>query len=78
MARGHSAAEAEALAARLHAYAAADPAHVDVFNRANVSMRNEIERLNNSPWAKTMAHTARAWADHREIAPRNRDRAAKC
>ena len=76
MARDHSAAEAEARAARLPSYAAADPAHVDVFARANVSMWNEIEQLNNRPWAKTMAYTARAWADHREIAPRNRSQAA--
>jgi hypothetical protein len=38
MVGGHSAAEAEARGVRIHAYAAADPAHFDVFVRANVSM----------------------------------------
>jgi hypothetical protein len=65
MARGHTARQAEALAARLPAYATADPRHVDVFARANVSMWDEIEQLNKSPWAKTMAHTARTWAASR-------------
>ena len=65
MAHGHPTAEAEAIAARLPAYAAADPGHVAVFARANVSMWNEIERDHPIPWAKTMAATARAWAEHR-------------
>ncbi len=67
MARGHTAAEAEAHAARLPAYAAADPAHIDIFVRANVRMWNEIEQTNGRPWAKIMAHTARTWAQHRSI-----------
>ena len=67
MARGHTAAEAEAHAARLPAYAAADPAHVDIFVRANVRMWNEIEQSNGRPWAKIMANTARTWAQHRSI-----------
>ena len=67
MARGHTAAEAEAHAARLPAYAAADPAHVDLFVRANVRMWNEIEQTNGRPWAKIMAHTARTWAQHMSI-----------
>jgi hypothetical protein len=65
MARGHTAAEAEAHAARLPAYATADPAHIDLFVRANVRMRNEIEQTNGRPWAKIMAHTAHTWAQHR-------------
>ena len=68
MARGHSAGQAEAWAARLPAYADADPAHVDVFARANVSMWDEIEQGNGSEWAKKMAHTARTWADYRQVA----------
>jgi hypothetical protein len=68
MARGHSATDAEAHAARLPAYATADPAHVDLFARANVRMWNEIEQHNKSSWAKTMAHTARTWAKHRGTA----------
>jgi hypothetical protein len=65
MARGHTAEQAEVLAARLPAYAAADPAHIDAFARANVRMWNEIEQSNKSPWAKTMARTARTWARYR-------------
>ena len=67
MARDHTAAEAEANAARLPAYATADPAHIDIFVRANVRMWNEIEQTNGRPWAKIMAHTARTWAEHRSI-----------
>ena len=69
MARGHTAEQAEALAARLPAYAAADPARIDIFARANVRMWNEIEQSNKSPWAKTMARTARTWARHRQATP---------
>jgi hypothetical protein len=65
IARGHTIEQAEAHAARLPAYAAADPARIDVFARANVNMWNEIESQNPHPWAKTMARTARAWAQHR-------------
>jgi hypothetical protein len=67
MARGHTASEAEAHAARLPAYATADPAHIDIFVRANVRMWNEIEQTNGRPWAKIVAHTARTWAQHRSI-----------
>jgi thiamine kinase-like enzyme len=67
MARGHTPAEAEAHAARLPAYATADPTHIDIFVRANVRMWNEIEQTNGRPWARIMAHTARTWAQHRSI-----------
>jgi hypothetical protein len=69
IARGHTIGQAEAHAARLPAYAAADPAHINLFAHANVRMWNEIEQQNKSPWAKTMAHTARTWARHRQAAP---------
>lgn len=65
IAHGHTVAEAEAIAARLPAYATADPGHVAVFARANASMWDEIERSHPIPWAQTMAATARAWAEHR-------------
>ena len=58
--------EAEAIAARLPAYAAADPAHVAVFARANRKMWDEIETGHPVPWTQTMAAAARAWAQHRE------------
>jgi hypothetical protein len=66
IARGHTVEQAEARAARLPAYAAASPAHIAIFARANVSMWNEIELDNPIPWAKTMAHTARTWAAYRQ------------
>jgi hypothetical protein len=67
MARGHSHQQADACAARMPAYAAADPACIDAFARANVNMWNEIESSNPIPWATTMARTARAWAAYRGI-----------
>ena len=66
IAHGHTIQQAEAHAARLPAYAAADPAHLDVFARANVNMWNEIENQNPIPWAMAMAHAARTWAQHRD------------
>ena len=38
IAHGHTIQQAEARAARLPAYAAADPAHLDVFAHANLNM----------------------------------------
>jgi transcriptional regulator with XRE-family HTH domain len=55
-----------AIAARLPAYAAADPAHVAVFARANRKMWDEIEAGRPVPWTKTMAAAARTWAKLRE------------
>jgi hypothetical protein len=69
IAHGHTIEHAEACAARLPAYAAADPAHIDVFARANVTMWNEIEAQNPLPWAKAMARAARTWAQHRRDSP---------
>lgn len=69
MAHGHTVREAEAWAARLPAYAAADPRHVDAFARANVTMWGEIADSHGreNDWTATMAHTARAWAAHRGV-----------
>ena len=58
MAHRHSARQAETVASRLPAYAAADPAHIDPFARANVRVWNEIEENNPIPWTKTMAASA--------------------
>jgi hypothetical protein len=66
IAHGHTIEQAEAHASRLPAYAAADPAHLDIFARANVNMWNEIENQNPIPWAMAMAHAARTWAQHRD------------
>lgn len=65
IANGHTIAEAEAIAAQLPAYAAADPGYVAVFARANAVMWNEIEQGRPVPWTKTLAAAARAWAEHR-------------
>jgi hypothetical protein len=65
IANGHTMADAEAIAARLPAYAAADPGHVAVFARANRKMWDEIEAGRPVPWTQTMAAAARAWARYR-------------
>ncbi|MGH3566909.1 MAG: aminoglycoside phosphotransferase [Pseudonocardia sp.] len=65
IARGHTVAAAEAIATRLPAYAAADPAHIAAFARANLNLWNEIERDHPIPWTVTMASAARSWVRHR-------------
>ena len=65
VAHGHTIEQAEAHAGRMPEYATADPAHLEVFARANVNMWSEIAGRNPIPWAKTMAQAARAWAQHR-------------
>ncbi|MGH3614146.1 MAG: aminoglycoside phosphotransferase [Pseudonocardia sp.] len=65
IAHGHTISAAEAIATRLPAYAAADPAHIGAFARANANMWNEIERNHPIPWATTMASAARTWAQLR-------------
>jgi hypothetical protein len=62
---GHTAAQAERQAARLTAFAAADPAHLDRFARASVRMWAEIAHGGGSGWTAKMAQAARAWAAHR-------------
>lgn len=70
IAHGHTITAAEAFATRLPAYAAADPAHIAAFARANVNLWNEIEHDNPIPWTTTMASATRAWAQHRDpLAP---------
>lgn len=65
IAHGHTAGQAEDLASRLPAYAAADPGQVDAFARVNVRVWDEIARDGAASWTKTMARSARMWADHR-------------
>jgi hypothetical protein len=52
--------------ARQPADAAADPARVAVFARANRKIWDEIEADRPVPWTQTMAAAARAWGQHRE------------
>jgi hypothetical protein len=63
---GHPAADAERQAARLPAFAAADPAHLDLFARASARMWQEIQQVNKIAWTKKMAQAARAWSVHRQ------------
>lgn len=63
---GHTAAEAERQASRLPAFTAADPAHIDLFARANVRMWEEIAQASASDWTTKMAHAARSWAAYRQ------------
>lgn len=63
---GHTAAQAEREAARLPAFAAADPAHVTLFAKASGGLWAEIARANDSAWTTRMAHSAQLWAAHRQ------------
>lgn len=69
MAHGHTAEDAEAWAAQLPAYATADSAHIGVFARANVTMWDEIneQHRHESAWVRTIAQTARGWAQYRGV-----------
>jgi len=61
----HTSAGAERQAARLPAFTAADPAHIDLFARATVRLWEEIEQTSLSGWSTKMVHAARAWSAHR-------------
>jgi hypothetical protein len=63
---GHTAQQAEQQAARLPAFANADPDHVDAFALANVTMWEEIARQSALSWTKTMAQAATEWAAYRQ------------
>ncbi len=63
---GHTAAQAEQQARRLPAFAAADPAHIDLFATANTRLWAEIAGSSASAWTAAMARAARAWAGHRQ------------
>jgi hypothetical protein len=66
MARGHRAHEAERIAARIPAYASADPAHVDIFARACARMWKEIAEADGGAWAGFLATAAYEWDDFRQ------------
>lgn len=66
MAGGHTANEAESIVATLPAYANADPAHVDLFARANVRLWDEIVQAHPATeWSRKLADASREWACHR-------------
>ena len=63
---GHTAAQAEQQARRLPAFAAADPAHIDLFAAANTRLWAEVAGSSASAWTAAMARAARVWAAHRQ------------
>ena len=62
---GHTAPDAERQACRLPAFRTADPAHVDLFAKANVRLWAEVAQSSTSAWTKAMAQAAQAWAAYR-------------
>jgi hypothetical protein len=70
MASGHSVEDAESFAARVPAFARADPAHLDLFARANVRMWDEIETQaagHISSWMRGVVAASRDWARSRGV-----------
>ena len=53
-------------AARLPAFQAANPAHIDLFPAANVRLWDEITQSSTSTWTKDMAQAARTWLAYRQ------------
>lgn len=66
IARGHRAYAAEAVAARLPAYAAADPRHVDLFAQALARMWKGIAADEGGAWAELTAIAAAEWHSFRQ------------
>ncbi len=65
MAAGHSASQAEALAATGPGWQQAPSAAIDVFALASVRLYNEIARNDSQPFKQRLAAVAREWACHR-------------
>jgi len=63
---GHTAHQAERQASRLRAFAAADPAHIDLFAAANVRLWAEVAQSTTSAWTTKMAQAARSWWAYRQ------------
>jgi hypothetical protein len=64
---GHTAYEAERQASRLPAFAAADPAHIDLFAAANVRLWTEVAQSSTSAWTTKMAQAAQSWSAYRQV-----------
>jgi thiamine kinase-like enzyme len=62
---GHTAHEAERQASRVPAFAATDPAHIDLFAAANVRLWAEVAQSSTSAWTTKMAQAAQSWSDYR-------------
>jgi hypothetical protein len=65
MAAGHSASQAEALAARCPGWQAASSAAIDVFALASARLYNEIARDDPQPFKQWLASAARTWVSYR-------------
>jgi hypothetical protein len=63
---GHTPPEAERQAARLPAFQAADPAHIDLFAAANARLWAEIAQSSVSAWTAKMAQAAQSWSAYRD------------
>ena len=63
---GHTAREAQRQASRLTAFAAADPAHIDLFAAANVRLWAEVAQSSTSTWTTKMAQAAQSWSAYRQ------------
>ena len=65
MAAGHSAGQAEALAATCPGWQHAPSAAIDVFALASARLYNEIARDDPRPFKQRLAAVAQEWASHR-------------
>ncbi|GAA3145068.1 hypothetical protein GCM10010466_40210 [Planomonospora alba] len=65
MAAGHTATEADQVAARIPAWTQAPAEGVAALARANVHLWQEIEDANPTPWVQTMNRAARDWLTYR-------------
>jgi hypothetical protein len=72
---GHTAAQAEQQAARVPAFTAADPAHINLFATASVRLWKDIAQGSQSDWTGRMAQAARSWANYRwaSVMPTDRE-----
>jgi thiamine kinase-like enzyme len=70
VASGHSVQDAERYAARVPAYAEADPEHLDLFAAVNVRMWDEITQQaagRISSWMHGVVAAAHTWAAYRQV-----------
>jgi hypothetical protein len=71
MAAGHSASQAEALAARCPGWQQAPSAAIDVFALASARLYDEIARQDRQPFKQCLASAADAWVHYRHARPRS-------
>jgi hypothetical protein len=65
MAVGHSASQAEELAARCPGWSQAPPGAIDIFARASARLYEEIARDDPQPFKQRLADVAHDWSCHR-------------